>query len=264
MNILFIGDIVSESGRQTLKLYLPAIKNRYDIDFTIVNGENVAHGNGISLKMYNLLLELGADAITLGNHFIASGELITFLNLADKLVRPYNIHKSIPGAGSRVFKVKDKEVRVTNLLGKVFIDSLNPTCPFEALDEVITNNQTPIHIVDLHAEATAEKVAIGWYLDGKVSAVIGTHTHVQTADERILPQGTGYLSDVGMCGPYNGIIGLRRDIVIERMRTGLKSKNDIQTGDIQFNAVVLQIDESTGKTIKMSRVSINPDRMIGL
>lgn len=264
MKILFIGDIVSEPGRKAVKLYLPSIKLRYDVDVVIANGENVAHGAGITKKMYETLLDLGIDIVTLGNHFLLPGEPLSFLNEADKLVRPVNIHKSIPGYGSKVFEIKGIKIRVTSLLGQVFIEDLNPSNPYDAMDDVLSSAKEVIHFVDLHAEATAEKIALGWYLDGKVSAVIGTHTHVQTADERILPQGTGYLSDVGMCGPYDGVIGVRRDIIIEKARTGIRAKYDIQIGDIQFNGCILQIDESTGKTVSMNRISINPDRIIGL
>lgn len=264
MKILFIGDVVSESGRSILSLHLKNIKRHHQIDFTIINGENVAHGQGINDKMYLKLLEIGADCITLGNHFLTKDATHHFLNDATKLVRPANIHRSIKGQGSRVFYVKDIPIRVTNLLGRTFIKDLNPTNPFDAIDDILENSKELIHFVDFHAEATSEKLALAWYLDGKVSAVIGTHTHVPTADERILPNGLAYLSDVGMCGPYNGIIGSRKENVIEYSRTGIKTRFDIETGPSQLNAVVIEIDENTGKSVSIQRILINPDRIIGL
>ena len=261
MKILFIGDIVSSSGRGMVSRYLKDIKTNYEIDFVIANGENAAHGKGITEKIYLELLSYGVDAVTLGNHFLLASESLNVLERSEKLVRPLNIHSSIPGSGSRVFDVKGHKVRVNNLLGKVFINDLNPTNPFDAIDEVLKDSNELIHFVDLHAEATAEKLSIGWYLDGKVSAVIGTHTHVPTADERIFPQGTAYLTDVGMTGPYDGIIGTRRDLVIHKQRTGLPTKFDIQEGEAQLCACVIDIDEETGKSRSIFRININKDHM---
>ncbi len=261
MKILFIGDIVSSGGRGIVSRYLKDIKIKYDVDFVIANGENAAHGKGITEKIYLELLSYGIDVVTLGNHFLLATESLNVLDRSEKLVRPLNIHSSIPGSGSKVFEVKGKKVRVTNLLGKVFINDLNPSNPFDAIDEIINKNDVLIHFVDFHAEATAEKLSLGWYLDGKVSAVIGTHTHVPTADERILPNGTAYLTDVGMSGPYDGIIGTRRDLVIHKQRTGLPTKFDIQEGDNQLNACLIEIDEETGKAISIKRININRDHL---
>ena len=261
MKILFIGDIVSSSGRNIINRYLKDIKNKYEIDFVIANGENSAHGKGITEKIYLELLSYGIDVITLGNHFLLATESLNVLDRSERLVRPLNIHSSIPGSGSRVFNVKGHKVRVTNLLGKVFINDLNPSNPFDAIDAVLESSDELIHFVDLHAEATAEKLSIGWYLDGKVSAVVGTHTHVPTADERILPNGTAYLTDVGMTGPYDGIIGTRRDLVIHKQRTGLPTKFDIQEGEAQLCACVIDIDEETGKSRSIFRININRDHI---
>ena len=262
MKILFIGDIVSSSGRSIVSRYLKDIKNKYEIDFVIANGENSAHGKGITEKMYLELLSYGIDVVTLGNHFLLASESLNVLDRSEKLIRPLNLHFSIPGRGSKVFEVKGYKIRVTNLLGKVFINDLNPSNPFDAMDELLESSNELIHIVDFHAEATAEKLSLAWYLDGKVSAVIGTHTHVPTADERIFPNGTAYQSDVGMCGPYDGIIGMRRDLVIHKQRTGLPTKFDIQEGDAQLNACVLDIDEETGKTRSIQRININRDHLL--
>ena len=259
MRILFIGDIVSQAGRSITQRNLKDLVNKHEIDFVIANGENVAHGKGITEKLYKELLSYGIDVVTLGNHFLLASESLNVLERSENLVRPLNIHSSIPGSGSKVFECKGKKIRVTNLLGKVFINDLNPSNPFDAIDEVLKESNEAIHFVDFHAEATAEKLSLGWYLDGKVSAVIGTHTHVPTADERILPQGTAYLTDVGMTGPYDGIIGTRRDLVIHKQRTGLPVKFDIQEGDAQFNACVIDIDDESGKAKEIYRININRD-----
>lgn len=261
MKILFLGDIVSSSGRNIVNRYLKDIKIKYDIDFVIANGENSAHGKGITEKIYHELISYGVDAVTLGNHFLLATESLNVLDRSERLVRPLNIHSSIPGSGSKVFEVKGYKIRVSNLLGKVFINDLNPSNPFDAIDEVLKNSEELIHFVDFHAEATAEKLSLGWYLDGKVSAVIGTHTHVPTADERVFPNGTAYLTDVGMCGPYDGIIGTRKDLVIHKQRTGLPTKFDIQEGDAQLNACVIDIDEVTGKSRSIKRININRDHL---
>ena len=264
MKILFIGDVFSEAGRSILSLHLKDIKRKHSIDFTIINGENIAHGYGINDKMYLKLLELGADCITLGNHFLTKDATHHFLDEANKLVRPANIHDSIKGKGSRVFIVNNVPVRVTNLLGRTFIKDLNPTNPFDKIDEILKESNEKIHFIDFHGEATSEKLALAWYLDGKVSAVIGTHTHVPTADERILPNGLAYQSDVGMTGPYNGIIGAKKDNVIEYTRTGIKTKFDVEPGPAQLNGVVIEIDNETGKALSIQRINIAPDKVIGL
>ena len=259
MRILFIGDIVSQAGRSITQRNLKDLVNKHEIDFVIANGENVAHGKGITEKLYKELLSYGIDVVTLGNHFLLASESLNVLERSENLVRPLNIHSSIPGSGSKVFECKGKKIRVTNLLGKVFINDLNPSNPFDAIDEVLKESNEVIHFVDCHAEATAEKLSLGWYLDGKVSAVIGTHTHVPTADERILPQGTAYLTDVGMTGPYDGIIGTRRDLVIHKQRTGLPTKFDVQEGEAQLNACIIDIDEVSGKARSIKRINFNRD-----
>lgn len=264
MKFLFIGDVFSEAGRSILSLHLKEIKRIHQIDFTIINGENIAHGNGINDKMYLKLLELGADCITLGNHFLTKDASPKFLDEANKLVRPANIHHSIKGEGSRVFTVKGTSVRITNMLGRTFIKDLNPTNPFDKIDEILSSAKEKIHIIDFHGEATSEKLSFAWYLDGKVSAVLGTHTHVPTADERILPKGLAYISDVGMTGPYNGIIGAKKENVIEYTRTGIKTKFDIEPGPAQLNGVVIEIDEESGKSLSIQRININSDKVIGL
>ncbi len=259
MKFLFLGDIVSKPGREIIHEYLPKIKERYKIDVVIANGENVAHGKGISPSTYQELDELGIDAITLGNHFLFGNQSNAFWEKSNKIVRPLNLHPSSAGFGSRVFEHNGIKYRVTNILGRAFINAGNPANPFDALDDVIAKNNEVIHIVDFHAEATGEKIALGWNYDGKVSALLGTHTHVPTLDYRILPNGTAFCSDVGMCGPYNGVLGVDKDIIIHRTRFGVSNRFEIADGPAQLCGLVLDIDETTGKTKTIERVYINPD-----
>lgn len=256
MNILFIGDIVSKVGRQMVEKYLPIIKQKYPIDVVIANGENVAHGKGINQATYNKLTALGIDIITMGNHFAAKVETNTFYKNATKMVRPLNIHPSACGVGSRVFDINGQKLRVTNLLGRVFINELNPSNPFDAFDKLLETSNETFHFVDFHAEATAEKIAFAWNYDGKISCVVGTHTHVQTADERVLPNGTGFLCDVGMTGATDGIIGARKEPMIYRVRTGLPAKYEVAEGNGMLNACYITLDES-GKTTSIKRIYLS-------
>ena len=258
MNILFIGDIVSKPGRKAILDHLPSLRQTYAIDFVIANGENAAHGKGISPRIYQQLVELGIDAITMGNHFLSKTLPPHFYEAADKMVRPYNIHPSTAGKGSRVFACKGHAIRVTNLLGRAYMDELEPTNPFTALDDLLANQEPMIHIVDFHGEATGEKNAFCWNYDGRVTAIIGTHTHVQTADERVFPKGTAFISDVGMTGPYNGVIGAEIDLMIERAKNNTGGRYDVAQGEGQLNAVVITVDENTKKATNIIRLFIKP------
>jgi hypothetical protein len=262
LKVLMVGDVVSRSGRDAIKKYLNSIINKYSIDFVIINGENVTHGKGITKDTYNKLISYGANAITLGNHAFKK-DVGPSLYESPSLIRPYNIHKKAPGVGTRVFDVNGIKVRVTNLLGQVYITELNPTNPFDALEEIINNSEEKVHIVDFHAQATGEKLALAWAFDGKVSAVLGTHTHVQTADERLLTNKTAYISDVGMCGAYNSVIGSKQNEVIYRSWTGLPASFDVAVGEGQFNAVVVTIEEQTGNAISIERIMITPEKLLG-
>ena len=264
MRFLFIGDVVSKVGRQMILDNLKKIKEKYDIDIVIANGENAAHGRGISLNSYNSLIDMGVNVITLGNHFNSCNKSNNFYVNATKLIRPLNIHPSATGFGTRVFDYNNINFRVTNILGRVFINALNPQNPFDVLDELLPKCKEKIHIIDFHGEATGEKMAFAWNFDGKVSAILGTHTHVQTIDNRILPSGTAYISDVGMTGPYDGIIGAKKEEIIFKTRTGLPAKFDVETGRGQLNAVVLDIDNETGKALSIKRVYISPDYIEGI
>jgi 2',3'-cyclic-nucleotide 2'-phosphodiesterase len=260
MNLLFIGDVVGSPGRDMVKEYLPKLKEKYRPHMTIINGENAAGGKGITEKIYRQFLEQGAQAVTLGNHAWDNREIFEFIDNAKYLVRPANFPKGTPGKGLIFLKFNQLEVAVINLQGRTFMSPLD--CPFQKADELVEQARlrTPLIFVDFHAEVTSEKQAMGWYLDGKVSAVVGTHTHVQTADNRILPSGTGYLTDVGMTGPYDGILGVERDAVLKRFLTSLPVRFEVPTaGRTQLSAVLLELDDKSGQTKKMERILISDD-----
>ncbi|WHZ04872.1 TIGR00282 family metallophosphoesterase [Neobacillus sp. YX16] len=260
MNLLFIGDVVGSPGRDMVKEYVPKIKEKYRPNFTIINGENAAGGRGITEKIYREFLGSGAQAVTLGNHSWDNKEIFEFIESAKNMVRPANFPEGTPGKGLVFFKVNDLEVAVINLQGRTFMPPLD--CPFKKADELVemAQKRTPFIFVDFHAEATSEKQAMGWYLDGRVSAVVGTHTHVQTADSRILPGGTGYLTDVGMTGPYDGILGMEREAVITKFLTSLPVRFEVpKAGRTQLSGVYMELDRKTGKSKKMERILINED-----
>lgn len=261
MKVIFIGDVVGSPGRKMVETYLPRLKEKYRPQLTIVNGENAAGGKGITEKIYKQLMQAGAQVITMGNHTWNKREIFDFIDEAPYLIRPANFPENNPGKGIVYVKVNDEEVAVINLQGRVFLDMHDN--PFHVGEQLIeeARKRTNKIIVDFHGEATSEKIAFGWYVDGKVSAVIGTHTHVQTADERILTKGTGYLTDVGMTGPYNGIIGVQREPVINRFLTNLPARFDVdRNGPNQLNGCFLQLHPETGSVEKIERISINEDR----
>jgi len=255
LRILFIGDIVGNPGRRVSKMLVKTIRNEFNIDFCIANGENAAGGNGITYPIAQELYEMGIDAITLGNHTWSKKEITNFIDTDEKIVRPANYPPGLPGKGSAVIRGRSGEIGVINLIGRVYMDSAD--CPFRAADKEIQylKKHVKIVIVDIHAEATSEKAALAWYVDGRVSCVFGTHTHVQTSDERIFPCGTGFITDVGMTGPYEGVLGVDRDIIIQRFLTGIPARFEIAKGCTQFNAVFAEIDDKTGRTLKIERLS---------
>lgn len=256
MNILFIGDIFSSVGREMVECYLPQVKQKYAVDMVIANVENATHGKGLIKKHYEEFLFQGISIMTMGNHTFAKKELFDYIDEADRLVVPYNQPKALPGVGSREVMVKGKKIRVTNLLGLTFMDGKSQN-PFEAIDDVLKDDTSDIHIVDFHAEATSEKVALGYYLDGKVSAVLGTHTHVPTADEKILDHGTAYQSDVGMSGPYMSVIGCQHESIISRMKSGLMTPFLPAEGQGQFLATLLRFNDQN-KCESIERICIDP------
>ncbi|MCD7033701.1 TIGR00282 family metallophosphoesterase [Metabacillus sp. GX 13764] len=261
MKILFIGDVVGHAGRDMIKHYLPKLKSKHRPNAIIVNGENAAHGKGLTEKLYRELLEAGANVITMGNHTWDKKEIFEFIDKSPQLIRPANYPPGTPGKGIYYFKAGGKEIAVINLQGRTFLPPID--CPFRKADELVeeARKRTPYIFVDFHGEATSEKQAIGWYLDGRVSAVVGTHTHVQTADERILPKGTAYLTDAGMTGPYDGILGVERDAVIKRFLTSLPVRFDTAEGRTQLSGVLVELDSKTGFGKSIKRIQINDDHL---
>ncbi len=259
MRIMFIGDVVGSPGREMLATYIPKLKSKFKPTVTIVNGENSASGKGITEKIYKQILDLGVQAVTLGNHTWDQRELIEVIDHCPNLVRPANFPEGVPGTGYIIIKVNQQEVGILNLQGRTFLPPLD--CPFKKADELIAKikKRTPIIFVDFHAEATSEKQAMGWYLDGKVTAVIGTHTHVQTADHRILPGKTAYMTDVGMTGPYDGILGMERNAVLNKFLTSLPVRFEVAKGREQLNGVVIDLDPKTGAAKSIFPIMINED-----
>lgn len=248
MKILFIGDVVGRIGRRLLKERIPYYVDKYEIDFVIANGENASHGKGLTRNQYFELLDAGVDAITLGNHYMSKSEILRYINQVDRLVRPYNLLKEFPGEGSVVFEVNGVSIRVTNLLGSAFMNE-EVNAPYYSILNLLSDEEEPatIHIVDFHAEATGEKQSLAFALDGKVSAVLGTHTHVQTCDAHVLPKGTAFISDVGMTGYADGVLGSTAETVVNKIIYGQQSKFQVpDEGRGVFSAVVLDIDDITG------------------
>jgi metallophosphoesterase (TIGR00282 family) len=243
VNILFIGDIYGRTGRNLLKDNLIKIIDEYKIDFTIANGENSAGGVGITKEIYEDLTSYGIDVVTLGNHAWAQKKIFDFIDYADRLVRPANYPTGTPGKPYVIVEVKGRKIAVINMCGRVFMECLE--CPFRKIDSILKEieGKADIKIMDFHAEATSEKIAMGWYLDGRITAVLGTHTHVQTADERILPKGTGYITDVGMTGPINSVLGVKTDIIIKKFLTSLPGRFEAAEDSGQINGVILEINE---------------------
>ncbi len=255
MKILFIGDIVGSPGREAIKKLLPGLKEEYELDFVIANAENAAGGSGITAKVSQELFASGVSVLTSGDHIWKKSEIFEILRKEERILRPINFPVGAPGFGSGVFKTpKDIKIGVINVLGRVFMEALDS--PFKTVSSAVEliSKDTNIIIVDIHAEATSEKVALGWYLDGRVSAVLGTHTHIQTADEKILPAGTAYLTDVGMTGPYNSVIGRKIENVLERFITSVPVRFEVALEDIQLHAAVIDIDEKTGKARSIARI----------
>ncbi len=255
MRLLMIGDIVGRSGRRAVKDNLPGLINQFLIDAVIANGENAAGGNGITREIARELFSCGVDVITMGNHVWNQKEIFSYIDQENRIIRPANYPPGTPGSGSIIFKTKSGiNVGVINASGRVFLQELD--CPFRKVDEILSDmkDKTNLILVDFHAEATSEKVAMGWFLNGRVSAVCGTHTHVQTADERILPGGTAYITDVGMTGPRDSVIGVKKETVIERFLTQMPRRFEVPEGLYQFNAVLIDIDENSGLATSIERI----------
>ncbi|HWQ80879.1 MAG TPA: TIGR00282 family metallophosphoesterase [Ignavibacteria bacterium] len=255
IKILFIGDIVGQPGYRMTKLVLPGIIEKENVDFVIANGENISDGMGILKRDSDELLGLPIDLLTGGNHTLDKIQSHKFINESKNILRPLNYPKGVYGSGYGIYTTKSNaKIAVINLIGRVYMKPLE--CPFRAFDRVYEKikSETNIIFVDFHAEATSEKIAFGWYADGKVSAVVGTHTHVQTADSRILPNGTAYITDVGMTGPYDSVIGMKKETSIKRYLFGTPFKHEVAEDDVKFAGVIVEIDSETGKSKKIERI----------
>jgi hypothetical protein len=262
MRILFIGDIVGRPGRQLVKAGLAALVSRHSIDLVIANAENAAAGAGITREIGDELLEIGVDVMTSGNHIWDKKEAFSYIGAEPRLLRPANYPAGAPGNGTYLARTRDGvSVGVVNVMGRVFMLQIDDPFAIVLREIEALRQRTRIVFVDFHAEATSEKIAMGWHLDGKVTAVVGTHTHVQTADERILPNGTAYLTDVGMTGPHDSIIGVEVEPSLNRFRTALPSRFDVATGNPRLNAVVVDADETTGRATDIERLSYSLDEL---
>ena len=250
MLILAIGDIIGRPGRQAMNKLLPDLRQQYGLDMVIANAENTAGGLGLTSTTAKELLDAGVDVLTSGNHIWAQKEIIPYLDGEMPILRPLNYPPGVPGRGYIV----NGQVMVVNLMGRVFMGDID--CPFRAMDKLLDElkHKPPIIIVDFHAEATSEKMAMGRYLDGRVSAVLGTHTHVGTIDAQLLPQGTAYVTDIGMTGPVDSIIGDDTDAVIRRFLTAMPHRLSVGKGKTMFNAVMVSVDEDSGKAISIERI----------
>lgn len=257
VKILIVGDVVGSPGRTIMRKALPLVEKKYGIDYTIANIENAAGGFGVTKEVCDEFLDMGVDCLTSGNHIWDKREILGFVDLIPQLLRPLNYPQGQPGRGSHVGKVKGSGVKVAtlNLSGRVFMNGALDD-PFRlGLAEVERlRKETPVIIVDMHGEATSEKLALAHYFDGKVSAVVGTHTHVPTCDHRVLPKGTAYCSDLGMTGPYDSVIGVEKEAVIQRFLTAMPGRFETAKGDPRFAAAVVEVDEQTGKAIAIDRM----------
>ena len=256
MNILVLGDVVGEIGCEFLRKKLPAFKKLKAIDFCIANGENSSTGNGITPYSAEYLFSSGVDFITTGNHVFRRKEFFDLLDESEFIIRPQNFHPSCPGVGYRIVDLGFNSIGILNLSGSMFLDKCS--CPFEEADKAIEEmkKQTNIIIVDFHAEATSEKKALGFYLDGRISAFCGTHTHVQTSDASVLSGGTGYITDLGMCGVIDSVLGVDKNIIIEKFRHGMPARFDGATGDCMINGCIFTIDSKTGKCTSVETIDL--------
>ena len=261
MKILAIGDVCGSIGCDTVRRLLPSLKKQYSIDFTVINGENSADGNGITPSSAEMLFAYGADVITGGNHSLKRKEICLMLEENQFLLRPDNLPEELNGNGFCIVDCGYAKVAIINLSGTIYLEGLNASSPFERADALIErakNEGADIILVDFHAEATSEKRALGLYLDGKVSALFGTHTHVQTNDAQVLPNGTGYITDLGMTGPIDSVLGVRSEIIISRLKDkNTSEKFKLADGKCMLNGCIFDIDKNTGKTINTTLINIS-------
>ncbi|MDI9479549.1 MAG: TIGR00282 family metallophosphoesterase [Syntrophomonadaceae bacterium] len=255
MNILVMGDIVGRPGRQAVRKLLPDIVSENNIEFTIANAENASGGRGLTREVMHELLGAGIDVLTMGNHVWDNKEILSFIDDEPRLIRPANYPSPCPGQGYHVYRAGfNQKIAVINVAGRVFMPALD--CPFRTAEQIIADFQDVDYIIiDIHAEATSEKQAFGYYFDGKVSAVLGTHTHIQTADERILPEGTAYITDLGMTGPIESVLGMDRHLVINKFLSQRPVRFEVAKGPSQLQGVILELDEQTRRVAHIRRIS---------
>lgn len=256
MRFLIIGDIVGKPGRRVLREKLPALREEFQIDAVIANGENAAGGLGITPEVCEEIFGYGVDVVTTGNHIWDKKEILGYIDQEPRLLRPLNYPAGVPGRGSLVLEKEGRVWAVVNLSGRVFMPPLD--CPFRRIDEElkILQERTKVILVDFHAEASSEKIAMGWFLDGRVSCVFGTHTHVATADERILPQGTAYITDIGMTGAHDSVIGIEVADIVGRFLTQMPVKYRVAKENVKLNGIVVEVDDVTGKARGIFRLSV--------
>ena len=260
MRILFIGDIVGRPGRDMVRHGLAAIVDHHAVDLVIANAENAAAGFGITREIGDQLLDWGVDVMTTGNHVWDKKEALDYIGTEPRLLRPANYSSVAPGNGSYVARTKDgQSVGVVNVMGRIFMPPLDDPFAVVLKEIAALRERARVIFVDFHAEATSEKVAMGWHLDGRVTAVVGTHTHVQTADERILPKGTAYLTDVGMTGPHDSVIGVQTEAALGKFLNGMPARFDTATGNPRLNAVIIDADAETGRALDIERLSYGID-----
>jgi metallophosphoesterase (TIGR00282 family) len=254
LNVLCIGDVFGEPGRRALAHFLPRLRAELDVDLVVANVENAAAGFGVTPALARGFLGGGVDVMTSGNHIWDRKEIVEYIVKENLLLRPANYPAGTPGVGSVVVKAGAHRVGVLNLQGRVFMNPID--CPFATADAEVARlrAETALIVVDMHGEATSEKQAIGWYLDGRVSAVVGSHSHVQTADERILPGGTAFLTDLGITGPFDSVIGVDKELAIQRFRTGMPNRFEPATGRVRVQGAVVRIDPETGRAVGIERV----------
>lgn len=261
LKILILGDIVGKPGRNILMTKLSGIQAEYGIDFTIANAENAAGGRGLTRNVMNDLIAAGVEVMTMGNHVWDNKDIFNFVDDEERLIRPANYPGDCPGQGYHVYTAGfNTKIAVINVSGRVFLPALD--CPFKVLDDILEdlNGKADYIIVDFHAEATSEKLALAYYLDGRVSAVVGTHTHIQTADESILPEGTAYITDLGMTGPQESILGMEKDIVIQKFLTGRPARFEVAKGKAQIQGIIVEVDDTANKVLDIKRVSLKYDK----
>jgi metallophosphoesterase (TIGR00282 family) len=256
VTVLCVGDVFGEPGRRAIQLLLPKIRKQHDVDLAVVNVENAASGAGVTPPIAKAFLDQGVDVMTSGNHIWDKKEIVEYIVKENLLLRPANYPPGTPGAGSIVVKAGPHKVAVLNIMGRVFLPQLD--CPFRKADEEIARlrAETALIVVDAHCEATSESQALGWYLDGRVSAVVGTHRHVQTADERLLPKGTAYITDLGMTGPTDSVIGVDPEIALSRFLTQMPNRFEPAKGPVALHGALIRIDPDTGRGLSIERLRV--------